>query len=106
MKYNKSQGLEMSTIILAALGIIILLVLVGLVTGKISWVGKALVTCPGECLSQEECEKAQGYDLGSGYKAPEHQVARQDYKEGESCGAYQSVPGSTMICCSSKQKKQ
>ena len=70
--YTKSQGLEMSTIILAALGIIILLVLVGLVTGKISWFGKALITCPGKCVeTPDECDKLDGYNLGGNYKNPE-----------------------------------
>ncbi len=47
---NKAQGLQISTVILAVLGILVLFLLIGIVTGKIGWFGKGL-----EEAAEQEC---------------------------------------------------
>ncbi len=103
MTNKKAQGLEMSTIILAVLGVVILLILFALITGKIQWFGKGLTTCPGQCLTAIDCDAASGYSLGSNFLDPESTI------EGETC-AYsdpktKNVPRNK-VCCSSKKTVQ
>lgn len=47
---KKGQGLPISTIILAALGLVVLIVLFALVTGRLGILGRELTECPGACL--------------------------------------------------------
>ena len=55
---KKAQGLQISTVILAILGIVILFILIGIVTGRIQWVGKGLQQVTGEHPQiKTECEK-------------------------------------------------
>lgn len=85
---NKAQGLPISTVILAALGLVVLLVLFGVLTGKLQIFGRGLSTCPGECMDPTVCTDNDGYNLGSEYKAPE-ECKRSDY-----------------ICCSVRKPKE
>lgn len=48
MSYQKAQGLPISTIILAVLGLIILVVLIMAVTGKLGMFGKGTANCEGQ----------------------------------------------------------
>jgi|SRR3989338_2390452 len=43
---KKAQGLPISTIILAAIGLVVLILLFALVTGKIGLLGRGLAECP------------------------------------------------------------
>ncbi len=45
----KGQGLPISTIIIAALGILVLVVIGAIFTGQIGRFGKASTECPGRC---------------------------------------------------------
>lgn len=47
---KKAQGLPISTVILVALGIIVLIILVAFVTGKLGGLGRTLSECQGTCL--------------------------------------------------------
>ena len=47
---SKAQGLPISTIIVAALGILVLIVIGAIFGGQIQKFGKAASECPGRCL--------------------------------------------------------
>lgn len=99
MSSKKGQGLPINVVILAALALVVLLVLFGILTGKIKWFGKGLSTCPGECLNQEDCANAGGFNLGSSFLAPEHQKLSYP-QEGDTCSKI-----SDNFCCSARQAK-
>ncbi len=46
---KKAQGLPISTIILAILGVTILVILFAMVTGKLGVFGRSIAECPGRC---------------------------------------------------------
>ena len=48
---KKAQGLPLSTIILAALGLVVLVLLFALLTGRLAIFGRGLAECPGSCLT-------------------------------------------------------
>ena len=48
---RKAQGLPLSTIILAALGLVVLILLFALLTGRLAVFGRGLAECPGSCLA-------------------------------------------------------
>ena len=98
MNSRKGQGLPINVVILAALALVVLLVLFGILTGKIKWFGKGLSTCPGECLSESECSDAGGYNLGSSFLIPEHQ---KPDTEGKKC----SDNADGILCCSARKGK-
>ncbi|MBI4141617.1 hypothetical protein HY484_01690 [Candidatus Woesearchaeota archaeon] len=92
---RKAQGLPITTVILAALGLVVLLILFGILTGKLQWFGKGLVACPGTCVSSTQCEAAEGYDLGRQYlKNPN---APADVDQTGKCET-------TEVCCSARQR--
>ena len=67
---KKAQGLPLTTIIIAALGIFVLIILIVIFTGRVGIFGKSLSTCPGECLPKNECSEKGGASLGPGYLNP------------------------------------
>lgn len=87
---RKSQGMPINVVVIAAIALIILLVLIGIFTGKIKWFGQGLATCPGACMSAVDCQNLEAYDLGSQY------VNKGDTKVEGKCSASE-------ICCSSKK---
>ena len=60
---KKAQGLPITTVILATLGLLVLLVLFAIVTGRLAWFTIGVETCPGSCVGLGECEKAGGIIL-------------------------------------------
>jgi hypothetical protein len=46
---KKAQGLPISTIILAVLGLVVLVILFAIVTGRMAIFGRATAECPGTC---------------------------------------------------------
>ncbi|MBI4141225.1 hypothetical protein HY485_05305 [Candidatus Woesearchaeota archaeon] len=92
---KQAQGLPITTVILAALGLVVLLILFGILTGKLQWFGKGLVACPGTCMLENECEAAEGYDLGRQYI--QNPRAPADLDQTGKCET-------TEVCCSSRKK--
>ena len=95
MKSSKAQGLPITTVILAALGLVVLLILFGILTGKLQWFGKGLVACPGTCMQSTDCEASEGYDLGQQYV--QNPRAPADLDQTGKC----ETP---KVCCSSRKK--
>jgi len=101
---TKAQGLPITTVILAALGLVVLIILFAILTGKLQIFGKGLSTCPGQCMDNiVECEKV-GYVLGDDFRAPEFQIKNNEYGEGEPCGGTKNRPRASSFCCSSRKK--
>lgn len=51
--HNRAQGLPITTIILAILGVTILVVLFAMVIGRIGIFGRGVNECPGVCVIQK-----------------------------------------------------
>ncbi len=49
---KKAQGLPISTIILAAIGLVVLILLFAMVTGKLAIFSRGAMECPGQCLGE------------------------------------------------------
>ena len=49
---KKAQGLPVSTVILAAIGLVVLVLLFALVTGRLGILGRGLSECQGACIGQ------------------------------------------------------
>ncbi len=47
---KKAQGLPISTIILAVLGLVVLVILFAIVTGRMAIFGRGISECPGRCV--------------------------------------------------------
>ena len=92
MTSSKAQGLPLSTVILAALGLVVLLILFGVLTGRLQVFGRGLSTCPGQCLTETQCIQEEGYSLGPDYK--ERVSGTEEYR---ACGDDQK------ICCSARK---
>lgn len=69
---KKAQELPTTTIILAAIGLVVLIILFAFVTGKLGTLGRGLSECPGQCLgpyvgdavdSSVECEPSISKEL-------------------------------------------
>lgn len=91
----KAQGLPITTVILAALGLVVLLILFGILTGKLQWFGKGIAACPGQCTTAEQCEEAEGYNLGLQYLKKENAPA--DVDQSGKCET-------TEVCCSARKR--
>ena len=63
----KAQGLPISTIIIAALGILVLIVLAAIFSGQIGKFGRAASSCNNDCVSPTDLTsaKALGNDAAS-----------------------------------------
>lgn len=105
---KRAQGLPINTVILAALALVVLLVMFGILTGKIKWFGQGLATCPGECSNEATCNAAGGFNLGGNYLAPSHQ--KDTYPlEGATCAVRDpKSPNNvdqSMFCCSARRSR-
>ena len=49
---KKAQELPTTTIILAAIGLVVLIILFAFVTGRLGYLGRGLSECPGQCVGQ------------------------------------------------------
>ena len=49
---KKAQGLPITTIIIAALALVVLVILFAIFTGRISIFGRGITECPGNCIMQ------------------------------------------------------
>ncbi len=67
---KKAQGLPITTVILATLGLLVLLVLFAIVTGRLAWFGLGVQTCPGTCVSADLCSSDAGYVLYGDFLDP------------------------------------
>ena len=67
---KKAQGLPITTVILATLGLLVLLVLFAIVTGRLAWFGLGVQTCPGSCMTAEACTTDTGYVLYGDFLDP------------------------------------
>jgi len=61
MKSRKAQGLPISTIIIAALGILVLVVLAAIFSGQIGKFSIAANACPGRCYKADIPTGGEGY---------------------------------------------
>ena len=68
---RRAQGLPITTIILAILGIVVLVILFAITTGRLSIFSRGVSECPGECvgmyttdasLAQGDRPCAEGYE--------------------------------------------
>lgn len=50
--YKRAQGLPITTIILAILGLVVLVILFAITTGRLAIFGRATSECPGICVGQ------------------------------------------------------
>ena len=49
---RKAQGMPITVIIIAALGLVILVILFALVTGRLAIFGRGISECPGTCVGE------------------------------------------------------
>ena len=69
---KKAQGLPISTIILAAIGLVVLILLFALVTGRIGLISRATAECPGTCIPEDQstaCDPQLSRELPGTYIA-------------------------------------
>jgi len=50
--HKRAQGLPITTIIIAILGLVVLVILFAITTGRLAIFGRATAECPGECVGQ------------------------------------------------------
>lgn len=58
---KKAQGLPISTVILAALGLLVLVVLFAITTGRLGVFSREIQTCPNPCVSPDACNENGGF---------------------------------------------
>lgn len=73
---SKAQGLPISTIIVAALGILVLVVIGAIFGGQIGKFGKAASECPGRCIKLNPPANPMGaeYSTGQGTQCNEFET--------------------------------
>lgn len=58
---RRAQGLPITTIIIAILGLVVLVILFAITTGRLAIFGRATSECPGECV--DAFRTVQGTDV-------------------------------------------
>ena len=93
----KAQGLPITTVILAALGLVVLVVLFAITTGRLGIFSKAIQTCQaGHCISPQDCEIAGGFSLPGNWLKKENNLPCGFVPEGR------TGPPLNEVCCSAK----
>jgi len=108
----RAQGLPISTIIIAALGIIVLIVLGVIFSGQIEKFGKAASACPGRCFKSDDGKSkltvGQGLyeSYGPGQKSGECSEFSAPYKGSTIPGGLPTLPKDAIasdyrcdVCC-------
>ena len=84
---KKAQGLPVSTVILAAIGLVVLVLLFALVTGRLGILGRGLSECQGSCIGpytgnspepNVECDSQLSKELPGAYILSGQQGVPQD----------------------------
>ncbi|MBI4016918.1 MAG: hypothetical protein HY363_04465 [Candidatus Aenigmarchaeota archaeon] len=61
---KKAQGLPISTVILATLGLVVLVVLFAITTGRLAIFSKEVQKCAfNACITRQQCQDAGGFPL-------------------------------------------
>ena len=85
---KKAQGLPISTVILATLGLVVLVVLFAITTGRLAIFSKEVQKCAERaCISSEECSREGGFPL------PGDWISQGVQNVGRKCS-------SPNVCCS------
>jgi len=95
-RMKKAQGLPITTIIIAALALVVLVVLFAIFTGRIGIFAREVQSCSNPCVESTACETAGGFSLPGEYINPENRA--------EKCGkpSDQKMPAHAKVCCSAK----
>ena len=72
---KKAQGLPITTVILATLGLLVLVILFAITTGRLTIFNIGVQTCPGSCVvSEGACTDKAGYVLPGKWLNPADQT--------------------------------
>jgi len=85
---KKAQGLPITTIIIAILGLVVLVILFAITTGRLAIFGRATAECPGTCVDafMSTNTLAVGYRSGGCDKSIEREVVGSYVASGQSTG--------------------
>ncbi|MBN1644480.1 hypothetical protein JW851_00370 [Candidatus Woesearchaeota archaeon] len=88
---KKAQGLTITTVVVAILAILVLVVLFYIFTTKTGGLSKQLITCPGDCMTETECNEVYG-----GVRLPGENYVQRNIEPPKKC----SDIDPNFICCS------